>query len=520
MGHRRSKLASAAVALVAVLGAGCYSSGGKGSDPIDDGLYFPVGAALTTTGNFLVIANSDFDLAYNAGTIQAIDLASQDSKRGVAAATRACEQQLESADCLAPPESAPWNQCQAQLGALGCLGISSSPYVRASVRIGAFASDLKAVALYDDVADGKQQVPNASRVLVPVRGDATLTYVDAIDDTIDAAGNAHITFECYAGAGPDELGHACDPDHRVGQVPTADARQLTLEGEPFAIAVPSFFQCSRLDADGRCPLEPARSRGIAAIVHQDTGDVSVFHDVQQRNAPPVLAFALGYLALGATAIAPLDITAGVSEADPVVQFVPRFLVTNNTQASMFLVSYLGDDGNPDRSVLTASSLIPVPSQVTGTDMRGAVVDPPGPGESRATRVFLTSRSPASIVIGEVDTATGILHFYDSVPLPTGPSRIVRSSTLDANGIAHTRIYVIAYDTAYVIAYDPDARRVGNSIRTDRGPYSMAIDDQRHLGYLANFIDGTIEVIELDPKAHPALYEQVVFKVGIPQGPRT
>jgi hypothetical protein len=536
MGHRRSTLASAALALAAALGSGCYPSGGQGKVPFDDQFYFPVSVSVTPSGKWLVVANSDFDLKYNSGTVQALALGGR-TTGGIEQAVRDCEAEMVKPDCLAEPGTPARKDCDDRLtNGLQCFGPPGPDawavsYVKASVRIGAFASDMKIVPVYDSGALDKP-VDGVSRVLVPVRGDASLTFVDAIESTDG------ITLNCYSGAKPNELGHDCDANHRVGQIPTADARLLTLEGEPFAIATPEYWSCPGGKA---CALEPAHSNGIASVVHQVSGDVSVFHDVQLYRPPPavaspVLAYTLGGLAGGATAIASLDLKDRVDPSAG-IPFVPRFLVANRSQSSLFLVSYLGDDGNPDRSVLTASSVIPITTQATGYDTRGIVVDPPDPTEGdRPIRVFLASRSPASLVVGEIDPASGQLHFFENVPLPIGPSRITRSSFVDANKIAHTRIYIASYDSAYVISYDPEARRLGGVVKAGRGPYSIAIDQARKLAYVANFIDGTVQVIDVSPTREVAdpttadpthtksvpneLFEQVVYTVGKPRGPQT
>jgi hypothetical protein len=538
MGQRRTTLASAALALAAALGSGCYPSGGRGTEPVDDQFYFPVSVSLTRTGKWLIVANSDFDLKYNSGTVQALDLGDPTSG-GIEQAARECEREMLSSDCLAEPGTQARRDCDDRLtNGLMCFGPPqpdawSVPYVKASVRIGAFASDMKVVPVYDTDVSQETPVANVSRVLVPVRGDASLTFIDAIES---ASG---ITLNCYAGAGPNQLGHDCDANHTVGQDPNANARNLSLEGEPFAIATPDFWKCGST-ASGACALEPARSNGIASVVHQTSGDVSVFRNVQLYKANalriPTLAYTLGGLAVSASAIAALDVTDGVEgDTPPIVPFVPRFLVANLSQSSLFEVSYLGDDGNPDRSVLTASALIPITTQQTGYDTRGIVVDPPAKDEGdRPTRVFLASRSPASLVVGQIDRASGQLHFYENHPLPIGPSRITRSTFLGADGHTHTRVYIASYDSAYVVSYDPDTRRLGGVIKAGRGPYAIAIDDGRKLAYVANFIDGTIQVMDVNPTrtitdpndktktltVPNELFEQVVFTVGKPQGPRT
>ena len=54
--------------------AGCYSTG-EGPSPSVSSLYFPVGLAVSPGGTALYVANSDFDLRFNAGTVAEYDLA-------------------------------------------------------------------------------------------------------------------------------------------------------------------------------------------------------------------------------------------------------------------------------------------------------------------------------------------------------------------------------------------------------------------------------------------------------------
>ncbi len=58
---------------IAALLGGCFDPG-EGVAPPAERVYFPVGLALDTESRFLYVANSDFDLQYNAGTLQSFDL--------------------------------------------------------------------------------------------------------------------------------------------------------------------------------------------------------------------------------------------------------------------------------------------------------------------------------------------------------------------------------------------------------------------------------------------------------------
>src|SRR5580658_3719048 len=61
-------------ASLCLLSPACYPGGAEGTDPPTTTFYFPVGLAVSPGGNVLYVANSDFDLQWNGGTIQSYDL--------------------------------------------------------------------------------------------------------------------------------------------------------------------------------------------------------------------------------------------------------------------------------------------------------------------------------------------------------------------------------------------------------------------------------------------------------------
>lgn len=457
----RRSLAPLGLAFAAMLG--CYNSG-EGADPDDRRPYFPTGIALSPSGRWLFLANSNFDLAFNAGTLQAY------SVDKIRAAMTACR------------------------GGNGACSPDPSGFVGAAVRIGAFAADMRAIVRRDAAGNA---IANGGRLLLPVRGDASLTTIDW-----DESGD-QITLRCTTGAAPGTFGTRCSPEWRLGTEAAKSARNIVLEGEPFGVAVPEHWPADAGD-------EPRRSGGIAAVVHQQTGNVSLFVQVAADSSPPQgkLAHILGNLAAGGTGIAALDI---VKDGE---RFIPRFLVTNRTQSNVLIVQYFPDP-KIERGGLVLSEVVPIQPQASGFDTRGVVVDPPGTGEKRPTRVFLTNRTPAALVIGEVDPVTNKLSFHENLALPIGPSRLTRASIEVSPGVFRTRIIAASFDARSIVIFDPDARRISNVIRTHRGPYGMVVDAANKLAYISNFTDSTIQVLELDP-ADPA--EKITFSVGAPSGP--
>ncbi len=465
----RRSLAPLGLAFVAMLG--CYKSG-EGADPDESHPYFPTGIALSPSGKWLFLANSNFDLAFNAGTLQAYDVGK--IRTAFDACHAAVSKASPNAQALCEPDAA--------------------QFVSASVRIGAFAADMRAIPRYKD----GNAVPNAGRLLLPVRGNASLTAIDW-DENGD-----QITLRCTTGAKPnDKSGVRCAPEWLLGTDPAKSERGLVLEGEPFGVAIPEHWP-------NEADQEPRNSGGIAAVVHQSTGNVSLFVRVASDGPTPQgkLAYVLGGLAGGGTGIAPLDI---VQDGE---KFIPRFLVTNRSQPNVLVVQYFPDP-KVERSGLVLSDVVPILPQASGYDTRGVVVDPPGTGEKRPIRVFLTNRTPAALVVGEVDPDTHKLTFHENFALPIGPSRLTRASIEVSPGVFRTRIIAASFDARSIVIFDPDTRRISNVIRTHRGPYGMVVDAANKLAYISNFTDSTIQVLELDP-ANPA--QRIWFSVGRPSGP--
>src|SRR5712691_9507190 len=140
------------IAVVASCLAGCYSTG-DGPDP-STALYFPVGLAVSPGGHALYVANSDFDLQFNAGTVEAYRL---DDIRNFLAPIWSVDSSLASTDvCSTLGLGANPTQILYP-GLCGSLNLESppAPYlamtiqgqpvgppIANSVRIGAFATDV------------------------------------------------------------------------------------------------------------------------------------------------------------------------------------------------------------------------------------------------------------------------------------------------------------------------------------------------------------------------------------------
>jgi len=548
----------------------CYTAG-QGTAPPPNTLYFPVGLAVSKGGNVLYAVNSDFDLQWNGGTLQSYDLdrIRRDAVLTIAdpanpalprfdnAPTGACPNTLSDAGPNAPPPL--------PLGETCAPPMKSESYVRDSVVIGAFATDL-------------QLSKDGSRLFVPVRGDATLTWADVAADAVDqpppsdaSAASSYAAFHLDCGTRVDGR---CDAGHHAGSNPNepGNTRHVTMPGEPFGMAQSDDGSAivithqtdtkTTLLASGLPPLPPAADSPcpVPTIVGSRTN--------------PSIQFVLDGVAAGGNGIAaiPHDLAAYPNCDPPPPR--PAFLETSRAQAELDLLRYYSDQGTTASSSLSRPFLIrettfPLTANAGGSDSRGIVIDdtprrackamattPEGRAECARlpARVYFANRTPASLLLGEIGEASTAadgpfdadrLTVYGNVPLSVGPSRMYLAPIVDRDGAYALRLFIVCFDSATLFVYDPEAGVVENIIRVGLGPFAMAFDpfdmndvalhkkvdaDPRAPGtdlkkyrfaYIASFTNSFVQVIDLDNNrpGHESTYEKVVFTLGNPTAPK-
>jgi len=511
--------------------AACYSTG-DGTPPPPAVFYFPVGMTVSRGGNVLYVVNSDFDLQWNGGTIQSYDLHGIRHDAAISAAGYTLSKQLPFPD----GGGAAWfidggltkdgggeNLCQTATKSLYLLDaglvspcapyINSSAYVRDSVTIGAFATDL-------------QISPWGNRLYSPVRGDASLTWVTITPDLDGPPTAGQVACDADAGTGscyaPFTLqcgqaanGGRCDATHHAGVNPNepGNTRNLTMPGEPFAMAQ---------TADGTAIV----------LTHQTAGETSLFltglgPDGGGANpSTPSMQFIVDAgLPNGGDGIAdiPHDFAAyGCQVAAGCVGMPrPAFMETNNTSAEYNLIRYYSDDGTgytvvadaaaPDANLPIGTSLqrpfievertYPINALSSGTDSRGIAFDTSArlrcetlykKTDPRYTecaqlpaRIFSANRQPPSLLIG---TAGGPSPtdpaFFDADALAinagpsvldSGPSRVYVAPIIDSDGDYALRVFVVCFDGSAIDVVNPDTGTVEARISVGEGPFAMTFD---------------------------------------------
>ncbi len=500
-----------------------------GIDPPLDRIYFPVGMALSSGGDTLYVANSDFDLQFNAGSVQAFNAAqirrllpktcAQDSDCG---GQSECQHGVCYFDGNPCAEGTEMQSAAESAIAPGFCKLDDIRGVRReSARISPFVADL--VYTTFETSSGARK----ARLLMPVRGDATVHWADAVHDQ---AGSGPF-LEC----GQDNALKECDADHRRGD----DSDEQTAEGEslekePFAIAV---------STDG----------SVIAVGHQTRGAISL---LENKDRGPVLRSVLKGLPVNPMAIAAVP-PPQLAESG-LVDYRPGFLVafrhTGASRPSIELLRYFDDDASGHTPFLQRAGSVPI-TVSSGFDSRGIAVDDSErlaceqtcvpelvDGDAGAggetpldclTRcaatpldVFVANRSPSALLIGKTrpgHTDIGndeLPNLSDMVSLRGGPSK-VWTGCLDVSDVeqacTETRVFAIAFDSRLFYIYNPATRRIETRLLTGRGPQAFAFDPANRVGYLAHFTDSYIGVIDLDP-TH-ATYGQFLLTVGNPTPPR-
>lgn len=570
-------LALALSALPALV-AGCFPTD-QGPPPPDQQLYFPTGLVVSKGGTMLYVANSDFDLQYKAGTVQVLDLErvraavprlweATDAASAVEACRQAGLSRNESANALLFP------------GACSPIDLVSppdgrGPLLKNTVRTGAFASDAMLVAAPRDPAcdDPKSALPCpelGTRLLVPVRGDPSLTYIDVDDDrpVHGAPRTPRFTLDCEQGTTDDGR---CSVRHEAGVDPTDNTRGSVMPSEPFGVA--------------------ANEAGTTIVVtHQTSGAASLFLNVWPgtdgcTTGPdrPTLAFVLGGLALGAAGVTSVPRPLAADRLG--YPYQPAFLVSYRNYAAIDVLRYADDcTASPARPFLSLTARAGISTNAGGYDSRGIALDTRARREaeaacgigapacatctagtvgctpcekergaydqclleaaSRPIGVFVANRAPASLLIGESRSSVSpygtddSVYMYDQVPLSQGPSRVYVARVIGHDGLPRPRVFIVCFDSRLIYVYDPEARAMEGIIRTGRGPAAIAFDphagpdavsardsvvpprdvSQPTFAYVAHFTDSYLGVLDLDMR-HPSTYLTLVATVAVPVVPR-
>jgi len=517
--------------------AGCFTSA-EGREPDGTRLYFPTGLLVSPGRSTLYVANSDFDLQFSGGSVQALDLAA------LREAVRVIPERIEAArkDETIDDDRSVAAVCEAAgLGLNGslwlnpgpCSPLAVEPFIRSYAFIGAFASGL---LLVHQVRPGTQ-----TRLFVPVRGDPSITYFDVQDDRDAELGSFTPSFQLSCNAGEDGF---CADEHRLGRDPDRSLRGIQLPADPVGIAA---------NADGTAIVSAHQTQASASLIINDW------------DSPPYLSYFASNLPTGPTEVIALPAPPLIKPAQLAAEaaglafsYQEGFAVTYRYSAVLDILRYNPDAGGPpSRPFIFRSEYTGISTSSSNFDSRGiAIVDSDRRAceetctssddeldclvrcaEEIPLQVFLANRNPASLLLGTVETiistaappegepesvitgATEEISFYDSLPLNFGPSRVEVGAIINEAGELEDRVFVVCFDSRTIFSVDPKLGRVESVIATGRGPHDIAFDtgDDYSYLYVGHFTDSYLGVVDLDQR-RPLTYGQMIASVGTPTPP--
>lgn len=404
--------ASVCVALLALAGpllAGCFSNT-EGVKPSTSELHFPTAAHITPEGRYLLVANSNFDLAWELGTLIMVDLDVVESLTRACPA-EGCEPFEDYAEFVAEEET---------------------------VLIGSYASFMSLS-------------PGGKRIYLTVRGTNSLTTVN-LDEQAGSGGK----LTCFEDPGGSRK---CDSRHVIGRGET-----VSLPPDPYALNT--------------------EIEGWVFVSHLTSNSVSIFsvdsEEDMERDVPPKLLFVDSSFPDSVSSIRkhPLE---------------DLFYATSRSSSSVALFRFVWDSVDYENDPrFYYGPPIRMNDMLTGDDARA--IDFSGDG----TLAFVTNRSPNSVVIADVSVQDGGWPENDVigvVALDQGPSLI---KVWEPEGYDGIFVYATCYNADRIYVIDPFLRAKVATIATGDGPHIMVTDRGRNFGYIVNFIESTVSVVDLDP----------------------
>jgi DNA-binding beta-propeller fold protein YncE len=509
--------------LVLVLLGGACATEDPGIAPARDRFYFPATVAVDPEWPVLYVANSNADLQFNGGTLNLLQL-----DRLPADLSRIGEAvKSGTLSCRADPFDPTIWECPEEQFINGA----------ATIRIGDFPSDMRV----SRAALGEQK--RERRVFVPVRGANQLLWAEVVRWPVGGGGFAYdlrcttsTVGSCAPGAAGDCEVWDCDEVHLVSY---SSDRRKQLPSEPFGLEY-NPLTAVHLDAEGgrRTCLD-----GLLPEVSCDCGEARLCAgeaDIDCCTPPPRLGTAAGpagteqrvvdhlyvthllggevsFFTSGPDGVQLRDTRGGFFTASGDIR--GAFAVATRRPGDPSSLSYVSSrvDANlasfliqEDRRILDATRAALAGAIAPGNDVRGLAFGPGG------NRLYAVSRLPSSLVALDMSPrepgglprqeplwATPVCGEPSVLRLGPDPLR----PELGPAGLA----YVVCFGAGQIYVVETEHGQVVGQIVTGKGPNGLAIDTARRRAFVANFLDNTIGVIDLDP-GHPS-YHRMVLRIG-------
>lgn len=469
-----------------------------GTEPHPGEFAFPSTVVLDPDGQHLYVTSANADVRFGGGMLHIVDTARFEC------AIASFEGKALGASCDATVAADDAAGCKRDPNDPAVVDCEEAPFIlgNSTVKLGNFAGKMV-----------MQRTGDKTRTLyIVVRGDPSITYVDVdwnrditrpgILDCIDDPSRLENRSGYNATTNVATTPIPCDASHLLQRYEcknkiscTDDVEQIPVE--PFGL----------LHDQGTLPSGEPYSHLLA--VHLFGSEVQL---IDTLSRPPTIKFV----------------------SDPLLDAPDR---TNRRGAFSLASQFPGTYGSnyyvtsnyqPVMATFRLAELevvVPGPrfsvrgAFASGGDMRDMQFEPGG------QRAFFTENQPPSLAV--LDTSPA--------PTSTGPG-LPRNLVTNVVGLCQspshfavrrfadrTRVYVVCFLGGQVQVVDPDLGRIEDTILVGRGPNEIALnfDDPAldnptpaaRRGYVSNFTEATIAVIDLDPSS--PTYNRVIGRIGLP-----
>ena len=363
-----------------------------------------------------------------------------------------------------------------------------------------------------------QADPSAGRLLIGVRGDTSLTYVDVAPVGLQGNTASHPAFHCTGDVATTSMAECnqkvVDTSSSLA-VESGDpqAPATTLPDEPYALA---------LD----------KARGYLYVGHlvgstsvQDTGGVSLFDVsgtgfIAADEFPPAPRFIAPFGSpfppsssglFGVTALKLHEPLGVAPDPNNRQLFVSSRYVPLVTAMVPIGPSICAGDQNDDVLVPSGNTLN---SNLVGSEMRGVEFIDPLAGKRTPATPSGPTRSSACRPTWSASTSPTTSRAARPPRRPTcsRPARARPFSTSTTSGDG-PRLFVNCFDTGEVYVFDPSGPTLLTTFAVGRGPAGMVFDTARPLAYVLDFSQNDVSVVDLAPGS-PTQYH-VIQRLGFP-----
>ncbi|HET6582874.1 MAG TPA: hypothetical protein VFG69_05495 [Nannocystaceae bacterium] len=529
-----ARLSRLAVLVGSSLLAAACDPNNQGLAPPGDELFFPSGIMLDRraqaegrAARWLFVANGNNDLAYNSGTVVALDLDAFYAAWTADQSTMEVDPYCGDDRCVLnvgydTTDEHPCRRLALRPSVVEC---DERKFVKSSVRIGDFATLLTSSC--EQSGEGRC---DHSRLWLPVRGDPSVTFIDLAEyddgdvkfscgapDTITLDGDQPVVSQHNA--------HRCAKDHRITRQRN-DEDLPELDREPFQMLIsPSFRYAYVAHADAQT-LSIIALDGLRKPNGETTGTPALIESAGVFQDPSGLTggFGLAERPCNPQGNAP-SLTNGCTR--PLVyggfrylQRLARFTVQGvdfadpDEAADKCLAP--GEDLdtpgklNCDPRVRSYIQILPGGLDPSSTQFRPTLGDIAF-GDDDGNELYVVQTAPGALL--KLDTSLG----PDGEPFDTPsapPIELCEEPT-------RMKIYreggqrfaaISCFRAAELFIIDLDAFRLTNVVQLGTGPYEIEVDEDRGVLYVGNSLERSISVIDLSRERSTRFQE--IARIGL------